>query len=101
MSSVDLGQIYINSIPKKSQEQLGNDINQFRNHILTLNQQINMTPKNDKDLKVLRDEKTDYQRRVLAIKTRLNILQKNAGQIDTFNAPKHHSRQIKRNKAPV
>ena len=98
MSGVDLGQIYINSIPNKTQAQLENDIDQFRNHIIVLNQQINLMPKNDKDLKKIRDEKTDYQRRVLAIKTRLNILQKNAGQIDTFNAPKHHSRQIKRSK---
>ena len=93
MSGVDLGQIYINSIPNKTQAQLENDIDQFRNHIIVLNQQINLMPKNDKDLKKIRDEKTDYQRRVLAIKTRLNILRTNAGQIDTFNAPKKNTRQ--------
>ena len=65
MSSVNLGQIYINSIPNKTQQQLQNDLGQFRTHINSLNQQIQLTPKNDQ--KALRAELLDYNKRVLAI----------------------------------
>ena len=112
MSSVNLGQIYINSIPNNTQQQLQNDLGQFRNHINSLNQQIQLTPKNDQ--KALRAEYLDYNKRVLAIlkqkkhytpsnskKQNKQKKQKdNTNQIDTFNAPKQNTRQ-KINKGPL
>ena len=117
MSSVNLGQIYINSIPNKTPQQLQNDLAQFRNHIMVLNEQIQLTSKNDKDLQVLQNERTDYRKRTLAIMKKLNIYtlrgqntpsnskkqnkqKDNTNQIDTFNAPKKNTRQ-KINKGPL
>jgi hypothetical protein len=97
MNGVDLGQIYINSIPNKTPQQLENDKDQFRNHVTSLERQIQLTPKNDQ--KALRAELLDYQKRVLAIlkqqkiytpsnSKKQNKQKDNTNQIDTFNAPK-------------
>ena len=53
MSIANLGQNYINSIPNKTQQQLQNDLAQFRNHKIVLSRQIQLTPKNDQ--KAIRD----------------------------------------------